>query len=416
MPMDCSSLRFVGLDADRERATRAVDPGTVSDSAGRDVPSFAASWILIENHALPRSAKSARARHVDAASAALDCGGQSIRNPYGSRSRRTAGRRVRSARGDGVRRRRRRRRTRGSLGRDPAEAARCRARHGSQCLRAGERFGGRGTHIVRLRDGPPRHRRAHARLEGQGRAARHAGRRGSLPVPVRDEGHADAELGPAFDLPEPRQLHRQPRQRGPVARPAGRGAGRRDLPGFSGRAGAVRRRGQGPRRRHGRHGDRQGRRADRRVPARHGTACKVHAFRGRLARQPRQAAAGTLRAASRRRPSELRHRHQGTVGDRSREAQGRTRGPHGRLAARERHVWRLVPVPHGEPSGRDRFRGRPRLHQSLAVAVRGVPALQDASRDPHLPRRRQARVVRRAGHHRGWARCRCRSSCSPAAR
>ena len=42
-----------------------------------------------------------------------------------------------------------------------------------------------------------------------------------------------------------------------------------------------------------------------------------------------------------------------------------------------------------------------RLFEPVSVAVRGIPALQDASGDPRVPRRRQARVVRRAGDYGG---------------
>ena len=71
-------------------------------------------------------------------------------------------------------------------------------------------------------------------------------------------------------------------------------ARRRDLPRLSGGAGALQREwgtcGRGARRRHRRPGHRQGRRADGRVPARHGAACEVRAVRGRFTRQSRQAA------------------------------------------------------------------------------------------------------------------------------
>ncbi len=46
-------------------------------------------------------------------------------------------------------------------------------------------------------------------------------------------------------------------------------------------------------------------------------------------------------------------------------APDRTRRSYRRLAARRRHLWRLVPVSHGKQSGRGRLRGRPRLYQSV---------------------------------------------------
>ncbi len=66
-----------------------------------------------------------------------------------------------------------------------------------------------------------------------------------------------------------------------------------------------------------------------------------------------------------------------------------------------RYLRRLVLLPHGEQPGGDRLRRRPGLHQSVPGPVRGIPALQDASRDPPVSRRRQAPRVRRARHLRG---------------
>ena len=73
--------------------------------------------------------------------------------------------------------------------------------------------------------------------------------------------------------------------------------------------------------------------ADRRVPARHGTAREVHAVRRRRARPPRQAADGQIRSEPGPRPADLRHRHQGTVGNRSGKAPAGPGDPHRRLAA-----------------------------------------------------------------------------------
>ena len=73
---------------------------------------------------------------------------------------------------------------------------------------------------------------------------------------------------------------------------------------------------------------------------------------------------------------------------------------HRRLAAGQRHLRRLVPVPPGGQPGRARLHRRPRLRQPVAEPVRGVPALEDAPRDPPLPRRRQAPRLRRPRDHR----------------
>ena len=72
-----------------------------------------------------------------------------------------------------------------------------------------------------------------------------------------------------------------------------------------------------------------------------------------------------------------------------------------RLAARQFHRRRLVPLSLRRQSGVGRLRGSSQLRQSLSVAVRGIPALQDPSAHPRHVRGRQAAVVRRARHHRG---------------
>jgi electron-transferring-flavoprotein dehydrogenase len=52
------------------------------------------------------------------------------------------------------------------------------------------------------------------------------------------------------------------------------------------------------------------------------------------------------------RPAELRHRHQGTVGNRPQAPPARLGAAHRRLADGERHLRRLLPVPHGGQQGR----------------------------------------------------------------
>ena len=72
-----------------------------------------------------------------------------------------------------------------------------------------------------------------------------------------------------------------------------------------------------------------------------------------------------------------------------------------RLAARRRRDRRLVPLSLRRPPGVGRLRRPSQLHQSDAVAVRRVPALQDPSADPRRLRGRQAHRLWRAGAHRG---------------
>ena len=89
----------------------------------------------------------------------------------------------------------------------------------------------------------------------------------------------------------------------------------------------------------------------------------------------------------------LRHRDQGVVGRSCRQASARAGDPHAGLAARRR-VGRGVPLPPGQWPGRARLRRRARLQEPLSVAVRGIPALEIAPRDPRRDRGRQARQLR----------------------
>ena len=61
---------------------------------------------------------------------------------------------------------------------------------------------------------------------------------------------------------------------------------------------------------------------------------------------------------------------------------------------------RLVPLSLRRQPGVGRLRRASQLRQSLSVAVRRIPALQDPSLDPHRVRRRQAPGLRRPRHHR----------------
>ena len=74
-----------------------------------------------------------------------------------------------------------------------------------------------------------------------------------------------------------------------------------------------------------------------------------------------------------------------------------------RLAARRRHLWRLVPVSFRRQPDLLRLRHRPGLPQSVAVAVRRDAALQDPSGGAQAFRGRPAHQLRRARAERGRA-------------
>ena len=97
------------------------------------------------------------------------------------------------------------------------------------------------------------------------------------------------------------------------------------------------------------------------------------------------------------RSPDLQHRHQGTVGDRSVQAQAGPDRPHDRLADGPQDLWRVVDVPRGRQPGLDRLRDRARLPEPVPVPLRRVPALQDPSGDPQAPGGRPAHQLRREG-------------------
>ncbi len=219
---------------------------------------------------------------------------------------------------------------------DPPEAAGGGERRRRQRVRAGKGSEIGRAHPLGRRHGPARAQRTDPGLEGDRRTAEpvdvtedeflfltETGAQGRRTAACPSASRTTATT--SISLVELRAL----------AGPAGRGAGRGDLPGLSGRRSALQRRrlGQGRRHRQPRH--RQGRRADRELPARHGTARQVHALLPK-ARAATSAAADRQATSSTRgkRSAELRHRHQGTVGDRSGQAPARPRDAHGRLAAR----------------------------------------------------------------------------------
>src|SRR5438309_370215 len=69
------------------------------------------------------------------------------------------------------------------------------------------------------------------------------------------------------------------------------------------------------------------------------------------------------------------------------------------LAPRCRHLRRVFPVSHGGAPSRGRLRRRPRLFESVPVALRGIPALQDPPGHPAVSGGRQAHWLRRPRDH-----------------
>ena len=98
---------------------------------------------------------------------------------------------------------------------------------------------------------------------------------------------------------------------------------------------------------------------------------------------------------------EIRHRVEGSLGDRSRQAPEGPDPAFVRLAAEQFDRRRLVPLPLRRQQGGGRLRRASQLRRSVSVAVRRIPALQDASLDSHRVRRRQADFLWRARDHRG---------------
>ncbi len=237
-------------------------------------------------------------------------------------------------------------------------------------------------------------------LEGARRAARdpRAGR--PVPGPDRGQGAPHPELAAAPADGQPRHVHREPRQRLPLARPACRRTRRRGVPGLRGRRSAVQRRRLGQGRRDRRHGHRQERRAQGLVRAGHGTAREVHAVRRGLPRLAVAAADVEVQPARRRRPAGLRHRHQGALAGAEGEAPARTRRAQPGLAAAERRRRRLVPLSLWRRPDLGRLRDAPELREPAPLAVRGDAAVQDPPGDPRLLRGRQAPGLRRARHQR----------------
>ncbi len=85
---------------------------------------------------------------------------------------------------------------------------------------------------------------------------------------------------------------------------------------------------------------------------------------------------------ARQRAAEIRHRPQGALAGRARQAPQGPGPAYARLAARQSHRRRLVPLSLRRQSGGGRLRRASQLRQSVSVAVRGISALQDPSADP----------------------------------
>ena len=136
------------------------------------------------------------------------------------------------------------------------------------------------------------------------------------------------------------------------------------FPGFAAAEVLLRRKGRGRRRRHGRHGHRQGRQADRPLPARHGAQRQVHHHRRGRARLAGQGADRQIPPGGRASAAEVCDRPQGAVGGPPREPQAGARAAHAGLAAVRRCRWRLLPLPLRQQPGFGRLRRLPQLQQS----------------------------------------------------
>ena len=169
-------------------------------------------------------------------------------------------------------------------------------------------------------------------------------------------------------------------------------------------------------RRHRRHGHRQGRQAAQRFHPRHGAARQIHAVRRRRARQPVEAVDRKIWPRRRPRAAKIRPRLEGALAGRAGQAPARAGAALVRLAARQFHRRRLVPLSLRRQSGFGRLRRSSQLRQSVSVAVRGIPALQDPSaRSAARSRAASGCPTARASSPRA-AISRCRSCRSRAAR
>ncbi len=139
------------------------------------------------------------------------------------------------------------------------------------------------------------------------------------PLLLDDGGRRDpaAQFHDAAFDEQPSLLYRLARQCLPLAGAESRSARRRDLSGLCRGRGALRRQRRGARHRDRRHGHRQGRQPQGLLHPRHGTSRQVHAVRRGRPRQPVETADREILARCQERAAEIRHRAEGSLGDRS---------------------------------------------------------------------------------------------------
>ena len=184
-------------------------------------------------------------------------------------------------------------------------------------------------------------------------------------------------------------------------------------PGFAAAEVLYRRERRGRRRRHRRHGHRQGTASPRTASPAAWSCAQVHAVRRGRARHPHQAADRALRPRRGPRAAEIRHRPEGAVAGRAGEAPARPGAAHLRLAARQPHRRRLVPLPFRRQPGLGRLRRAPQLREPVSLArsrsssaSRPIPLVATCSRAASASPTARAPSPRAAGS-------RCRSSSFP---
>ena len=212
----------------------------------------------------------------------------------------------------------------------------------------------------------------------------------------------------AFALPTPPQMHNSGNyivSLGNVVKWLGEQAealGAEIYPGLRRGRGALPRGRPGQGRRDRRHGPRSRRQAQGQLRAGHRAARHLHAVRGRLPRLAHEGARGASSGCARARiprPTRSASRSCGRSTLRGHQP-GLVVHTH-RLAARPAHLRRLLHLPSREQPGRGRLRRRSRLPESLSLAVRGAPAVQDAPGDPRHVRGRSPHLLWRARPERG---------------
>ena len=338
---------------------------------------------------------------------------------YGGRADRRPDEVRHDTRSDGIRRRDRRRRPVGPRRGDPPEAARrqrAAAKSRSACSRRAPRSARTSC--------PARSsiRRALNELipdwQAQGAPLDTPVTEDRFLILTRGQGLPDPELVAAAADGQPRQLHREPRQRLPLARRSRRRRwASRSIPGFAAAEVLYDEQRRGARRRDRRHGRREGRHAQARLPAGHGAAREVHAVRRRLPRLAlagADAAASTCATASIRRSTASASRSCGRS-RRSKHRKGLVAAQPG-LAARLQHRRRLVRLP------LRRRPGRRRASSSTSTTRTRTCRRTTSSSASRRTRRSAARSKAASGSRTARARStragcsRCRSSRSPAAR